>query len=223
LVNPWSNFAAFFKFHLNTSKSPNVKVVYFVEGHNFHVEWHCWFEVQIGEKCRSTPPGTVHWSRVFCKVPLHFMQNPLIKTLYALSRSCRGSRNLEFSYKSFGPLLLKNFEKRAVKQCYFDVFQSQSARARVVAALRAHPTTSARRRTPSYTHVGAGLRPLVRAPCLSDCAGRRKTPWSVPRAARAPTGRQCSLTPLGVCVIARRLPAAVHVPCRAPWRTTSSS
>jgi hypothetical protein len=147
LVNPWSNFAAFFKFHLNTSKSPNVKVVYFVEGHNFHVEWHCWFEVQIGKKCRSTPPGTVHWSRVFCKVPLHFMQNPLIKTLYALSRSCRGSRNLEFSYKSFGPLLLKNFEKRAVKQCYFDVFQSQSARARVGAALRAHPATSAHHRT----------------------------------------------------------------------------
>jgi hypothetical protein len=44
-------FAAFSKFHLNTSKSPNVKVVYFVEGHNFHVEWHFWFEVQIGEKC----------------------------------------------------------------------------------------------------------------------------------------------------------------------------
>jgi hypothetical protein len=31
------NFAAFSKFHLNTSKSLNVKVVYFVEGHNFHV------------------------------------------------------------------------------------------------------------------------------------------------------------------------------------------
>jgi hypothetical protein len=37
-------FATFSKFHLNTSKSPNVKVVYFVEGHNFHVEWHLRFE-----------------------------------------------------------------------------------------------------------------------------------------------------------------------------------
>jgi hypothetical protein len=37
-------FAAFSKFHLNTSKSPNVKVVYFVEGHTFHVEWHLRFE-----------------------------------------------------------------------------------------------------------------------------------------------------------------------------------
>jgi hypothetical protein len=53
-------FAAFSKFHLNTSNSPNTKVMYFVEGHNFHIEWHCWFEVQIGEKYRSTPLGTIH-------------------------------------------------------------------------------------------------------------------------------------------------------------------
>jgi hypothetical protein len=61
LVNPWSNptqnplntpcppvsagtFATFSKFHLNTSKSPNVKVVCFVERNNFHVEWHLRFE-----------------------------------------------------------------------------------------------------------------------------------------------------------------------------------
>jgi hypothetical protein len=43
-------FAAFSEFSLNTSNSPNTKVVCFVEGHNFHVEWHCWFEVQIDEK-----------------------------------------------------------------------------------------------------------------------------------------------------------------------------
>jgi hypothetical protein len=47
LTSPMSagTFAAFSKFHLNTSKSPNVKVVCFVEGHNFHVEWHLRFEV----------------------------------------------------------------------------------------------------------------------------------------------------------------------------------
>jgi hypothetical protein len=39
-------FAAFSKFHLNTSNFPNEKVVYFVEGHNFHVEWHA------GLKCK---------------------------------------------------------------------------------------------------------------------------------------------------------------------------
>jgi hypothetical protein len=53
-------FAAFSKFHLNTSNSLNTKVVYFVEGHNFHIEWHCWFEVQNGEKFKSTLPGTIH-------------------------------------------------------------------------------------------------------------------------------------------------------------------
>jgi hypothetical protein len=37
-------FAAFSKFLLNTSKSPNGKVVQFVKGHNFHVEWHLRFE-----------------------------------------------------------------------------------------------------------------------------------------------------------------------------------
>jgi hypothetical protein len=38
-------FAAFSKFDINTSNSPNTKVVYFVEGHNFLVDWHLRFEV----------------------------------------------------------------------------------------------------------------------------------------------------------------------------------
>jgi hypothetical protein len=53
-------FAAFSKFQLNTSKYPNVKVVCFVEGHNFHVEWHLKFEVEMCEKCKSTLLGTIH-------------------------------------------------------------------------------------------------------------------------------------------------------------------
>jgi hypothetical protein len=47
---PSGTFAAFSKFHLNTSKSPNIKVVQFFEGHNFHVGWHFKFWVEIGEK-----------------------------------------------------------------------------------------------------------------------------------------------------------------------------
>jgi hypothetical protein len=43
-------FAVLSKFHLNTSNSPNVKVVQFDDGHNFHVEWHLKFEVELGEK-----------------------------------------------------------------------------------------------------------------------------------------------------------------------------
>jgi hypothetical protein len=53
-------FVTFSKFHLNTSKSPNVKVVYFVEGHNFHVEWHLRFEVKMREKAWSMPRVTIH-------------------------------------------------------------------------------------------------------------------------------------------------------------------
>jgi hypothetical protein len=71
-------FAAFSKFSLNTSNSPNTKVVYFVEGHNFHVEWHCWFEVQMSEKCKSTSAFTVHRGRDFYQFSLQFMPNPLI-------------------------------------------------------------------------------------------------------------------------------------------------
>jgi hypothetical protein len=53
-------FGAFSKIHLNTSNSPNGKVVQFVEAHNFHVGWHCWFEVQIGENLKSTHDVTIH-------------------------------------------------------------------------------------------------------------------------------------------------------------------
>jgi hypothetical protein len=58
-------FASFSKFSLNTSNSPNTKVVCFVEGYNFHVEWHYWFEVQIDEKGKSMSAFTVHQGRDF--------------------------------------------------------------------------------------------------------------------------------------------------------------
>jgi hypothetical protein len=34
--------------------------VYFVEEHNFHVEWHLRFGVEIREKASSTPRVTIH-------------------------------------------------------------------------------------------------------------------------------------------------------------------
>jgi hypothetical protein len=46
-------FGTFSKIPLNTSKSPNGKVVQFVEAHNFPVEWHCWFARESCEKCKS--------------------------------------------------------------------------------------------------------------------------------------------------------------------------
>jgi hypothetical protein len=43
-------FAAFFKIHLNTPKSPNIKVVQFFERHKFAFGRHCRFGVENGEK-----------------------------------------------------------------------------------------------------------------------------------------------------------------------------
>jgi hypothetical protein len=68
-------FAAFSKLHLNTSKSTFTKVVHLVEGHNFHVDWHFKFWVEIGEKLGQLPVPPVHRDRpafkvgtTFCKI-----------------------------------------------------------------------------------------------------------------------------------------------------------
>jgi hypothetical protein len=98
-------FAAFSKFHLNTSNSPNIKVVQFVEGHNFHVEWHLRFEVQICEKAWSTLTSTIHQHLENRKVCMQFVHKWLRKTPYALCRNCRGVRDLQRFYLSLGSLL----------------------------------------------------------------------------------------------------------------------
>jgi hypothetical protein len=43
-------FAAFSKFHLNTSNSTKIKVIQFFEEHNFRVGWHFKFGAEKGEK-----------------------------------------------------------------------------------------------------------------------------------------------------------------------------
>jgi hypothetical protein len=73
-------FAVFFEFRLNTSKSTFMKVVQFVEGHNFHVDWHFKIWVEIGEKRGQPIAAPVHQDMVTFKVWLHIMQNPLRKT-----------------------------------------------------------------------------------------------------------------------------------------------
>jgi hypothetical protein len=66
-VSP-ETFAAFSKFHLNTSKYPTVKVVYFIQGHNFNVEWHWRFGVEMRENAWSMPLGTIHWRPENCQL-----------------------------------------------------------------------------------------------------------------------------------------------------------
>jgi hypothetical protein len=57
-------FSTFSKFHLNISKSTNMKVVQFVEGHNFHVGWHFQFWVEKGGNLGQLPVPPVHWHRL---------------------------------------------------------------------------------------------------------------------------------------------------------------
>jgi hypothetical protein len=63
---PPKTFAAFSKFHLSTSNSPNVKIVQFVKGHNFHVEWHFRFEVKM---CKTLVNVAQHYSLTLRKLP----------------------------------------------------------------------------------------------------------------------------------------------------------
>jgi hypothetical protein len=78
-LNPWrqrmssGTFAAFSKIHLNTSKSIFMKVVHLVEGHNFHVEWHFKFWVEIGERLDRLPVPHVHRNRPAFKVGMTFL------------------------------------------------------------------------------------------------------------------------------------------------------
>jgi hypothetical protein len=104
-------FAAFSKFFLNTSKSPNGKVVQFVKAHNFHVEWHCWIEVQIDEKCKSMSALTVHQGRDFCQVSLQFMSNPLIQTPRAFVKLVEGSVVSKFGSQTLEQFCLENSRK----------------------------------------------------------------------------------------------------------------
>jgi hypothetical protein len=67
-----------------------MKVVHLVEGHNFHVDWHFKFWVEIGEKLDGLSAPPVHGDRPAFKVGTTFLQNPLRKTLDGLSESCRG-------------------------------------------------------------------------------------------------------------------------------------
>jgi hypothetical protein len=83
-------FAAFSKFHLNTSKSTFMKVVHLFEGHNFRVDWHLQFWVEIGEKRGRSTAAPVHRDMAAFNVGKPFLQKPLRKSPYGFCGSCRG-------------------------------------------------------------------------------------------------------------------------------------
>jgi hypothetical protein len=67
-----------------------MKDVQFVEGHNFHVEWHFRFWEEIGGKLGQLAVPPVHRDRAAFKVGKPFLQKPLRKTPISLCKNCRG-------------------------------------------------------------------------------------------------------------------------------------
>jgi hypothetical protein len=67
-----------------------MKVVQFVEGHNFPVDWHFKFWVEIGEKRGQLTVPPVHRNMATFKVWQRFVRNPLRKTPYGLCEIGRG-------------------------------------------------------------------------------------------------------------------------------------
>jgi hypothetical protein len=67
-----------------------MKVVHLVEGHNFHVDWHFKFWVEIGKKLDGLAVPPVFQNRPTFEVGTTFLPNPSRKTLDDLYESCRG-------------------------------------------------------------------------------------------------------------------------------------
>jgi hypothetical protein len=115
-------------------------------GHNFHVEWHLRFGVEMCEKPRSTSPGTIHLRPKNSDLGMPFVHNWLRKRTYTPCISCRGIGDLQLCYSPLGPLLLKNLEQNAVEQGQVDFFKSAASRVRAHARRHARDHASPHRR-----------------------------------------------------------------------------
>jgi hypothetical protein len=199
-------FAAFSKFHLNTSNSPNVKVVYFVGEHNFHVEWHLRFGVEIREKAWSTPRVTIHRCLEICHLGMQFVHKRLRKRSYALSKSCRGMLDLQLSYSNFCALQLNFLEFWSVKQGCVKWYSG---------AWRSLPLAARRRaRPPGNRVVGSARTPRpheLRAACAGRLDGVSTAPLRHP--ARATRLRSPRRPPNPVAAVqARTSPSPLPMP-----------
>jgi hypothetical protein len=120
--------------------------MYFVEGHNFHVEWHLKFEALIGEKCKSMPRVTIHRRPENNQLGMQFVQRWLRKTIYGLCRSRRGLGDLQLCYSPVGPLLLKNLKQNTIEQGQVEFFKTAvpRVRAHVRRCARGHASSRCR-------------------------------------------------------------------------------
>jgi hypothetical protein len=146
--------------------------VYFVEGHNFHVESHLRFGVEMCEKCRSTPVGTIHWSREFLHLGIQFVHQWLRKRPYAFYESCRAMQDLQLWYSKVCLLQFKNFEKNPPELGYPELCGAGTRGSAGMRDVALGPVSSpaVRRRTrtprPASTHrsVRSGTTPANRHP-----------------------------------------------------------
>jgi hypothetical protein len=156
----FGTFAAFSKFHLNTSKSTFMKVVQLVEGHNFHVDWHFKVWVEKHEKLAERTISPVHGHRLTFKVGNLFLHNLLIKTPYSLFESGRGLLDLQLSYSPVGKDLFKILEIIEFKQGDGKTFGQGHRGATTSCA----PCTAHRVCTPAVFGVRATRGPRPRRP-----------------------------------------------------------
>jgi hypothetical protein len=158
-------------------------------GHNFHVECHFKFEVEIGVKPWSTPPSTIHQhlQALFTgveqssKLVSSLLKIRWAKPLWAFVKVVEGSE--QNCYKHVRALYFKKFEQHLVKPSQINLFLHWNA-----TRTTSPDATSARRRTSPYVHAEAGRCPAILAPrpwllcmTLADrqaCATRRaRTQW----------------------------------------------
>jgi hypothetical protein len=108
-------FAAFSKFHLNTSKSANIKVVHLFEGHTFHNWWHLRFGVEIGEILSQTQlllfTSTMKTPTFRCSL----CSNDWVKHHMAIVNVVEGNLLYDFGTQSF-EVWFEFLELLAVKQ-----------------------------------------------------------------------------------------------------------
>jgi hypothetical protein len=199
--------------------------VYFVEGHNFHVEWHYWFEVQIGEKCKSTLEATIHRRPENSKLGIRFVHNWLRKRPYALCESCRGSGDLQLCFSLLGPLLFNFLEIFSVKQGCLKKFRRHwRSGTRRPRRCRASPAPwSLWSRTPRLGyHVES---PAQRFTSPAGPAHRRTAfPSLSPRATRrARTGRTAPTLAAGLWRRCRTLAQRHHLAVPIPWTVVTPS
>jgi hypothetical protein len=158
--------------------------VQFVEGNNFHVEWHLRFEVERVVKPWSTQHDTIHRCHEKCQVGMPFVHNLLAKTPKCLCKSCRRPADLQLLYSHLGALMLRNFEKtrlKNVKTKHSTIHQSstlQSAARRTWHVCRRRepvPWAQHRHRGPHGCHTAdaweSGGAPTA-IPALSPCVTR---------------------------------------------------